>query len=202
MTGGELDQPYANDKFVLSSRQATGTTGSLMRVRGEWISFYDAQFHRVVRFIMRLGASLEAAEEAAQDAFLESWMLMDEHPDRWQAITNKDAWIRTVAVRRQRRPPGPRHRPQVAADELPDLPAIGPGHDELTVQAHMVLKALRRLDDQSRMVMAFDLDGFPTATIASQLGITEQRTRDVRKKARSALKQVLAENMASEGRQS
>jgi len=49
--------------------------------------------------------------------------------------------------------------------------------------------------------MAFELDDFPTADIAAALEITEQRVRDVKKKARAALKPTLAGLVASEGRQ-
>ena len=62
------------------------------------------------------------------------------------------------------------------------------------MQAQLVLRALRTLDEESRTVMAFhDLDDIPAADIAHELDITQQRVRDV-KKARTALKQELAGN--------
>ena len=99
------------------------------------------------------------------------------------AITNKMAWIRVVALRRYHRPPGPRMRPRLARDaEIPDLPSLGSDPGELTVQTQMVLQALRNLDEEARAVMAFDLDDFPTADIATALEITEQRVRTSRRK--------------------
>ncbi len=166
-----------------------------MQVRTDWISFYDTHYHRVVRFVMHNGASQADAQDAAQEAFIESWALMSSDPDRWQAITGKEAWIRAVALRRYRRPPGPRRRPLIAGDEIPDLPAPEPGHEELTVQAQLVLQALRALDEEARTVMAFDLDDIPAADIARELDITQQRVRDVKKKARTILKQELAGNV-------
>jgi hypothetical protein len=50
-------------------------------------------------------------------------------------------------------------------------------------------------------VMAFDMDGIPTADIARALKIKPQRVRDVRKKARTAMKRELASSMTSGGRQ-
>ena len=41
-------------------------------------------------------------------------------------------------------------------------------------------------------MMAFDLDGIPAADTADALGVTQQRVRDIRKKARTVLKQELA----------
>jgi RNA polymerase sigma factor (sigma-70 family) len=201
MTTGDLE-PEAFGELPPSGRQSAFAPGNLMEVRNEWIDFYDAHFRRAVRFVMHIGASQEAAEEAAQEAFLESWELMNKDPNRWQAIASKDAWIRTVAVRRYHRPPGPRRRVLTVADEIPDLPSVGLGHDELTAQAQLVLRALRILDEEPRMVTAYDLDGIPTADIATELGITEQRVRDVRKKARTVLRKALAENITSGGRQS
>ena len=63
------------------------------------------------------------------------------------------------------------------------------------MQAQLVLRALRALDEEARTVMAFDLDGIPAADIAHELNITQQRVRDVRKKARTILKQELAGNV-------
>jgi RNA polymerase sigma factor (sigma-70 family) len=184
-----------------ASSQASAP-GSLVDMRAGWIEFYDAHYHRVVRFVMQDGACLDDARDAAQEAFAESWTLLSSDPARWAAITNKMAWIRVVALRKYRRPPGPRTRPRLARDaEIPDLPYLGPDPDELTVQTQIVLQALRNLDEEARAVMAFDLDDFPTADIAAALEITEQRVRDVKKKARAALKLALAGLVVSEGGQ-
>jgi DNA-directed RNA polymerase specialized sigma24 family protein len=84
---------------------------------------------------------------------------------------------------------------------MPDLSDPSPGHEELTAQAGLVLCALRALDEEARTVMAFDLDGVPAADIAAGMGITQQRVRDVKKKARALLKRELAGNATSGGRQ-
>jgi RNA polymerase sigma factor (sigma-70 family) len=176
--------------------------GNLVDMHAGWIDFYDAHYHRVVRFVMQDGACLDDARDAVQEAFVESWTLQASDPAKWAAITNKMAWIRVVALRKYRRPPGPRTRPRLARDaEIPDLPYLGPDPGELTVQTQMVLQALRNLDEEARAVMAFDLDDFPTADIAAALEITEQRVRDVKKKARAGLKPALAGLIVSEGRQ-
>jgi len=174
----------------------------LAEIRAAWIDFYDTHYHRVLRFVMHNGAYLQDAQDAVQEAFTESWALMDSHPDQWLAVASKQAWIRVVAMRRYHRPPGPRLRPQVAEGAaIPDLPHPGPGPGELTAQTQMVLQALRGLDEQSRAVMAFHLDDFPTAAIADALEITEQKVRDVKKRARAALKTTLAGHMSPGRRQ-
>ena len=50
------------------------------------------------------GACLQDAQDAVQEAFTASWTLMDSDPDRWLAVSGKEAWIRVVALRRYRRP--------------------------------------------------------------------------------------------------
>ena len=173
--------------------------GSLVETRTEWINFYDTHYHRVIRFVMlHSGASLEDAQDAAHEAFTESWEMMATDPARWRAITNQSAWIRTVAVRRHRRPPGPRIRSHMSADaEIPDLPCPDPGPGEMTAQTQTVLLALSNLDAESRTVMAFYLDDFTVADIASALGVTEQRVRDMQKRARATLKRALGVNYRS-----
>ena len=64
-----------------------------------------------------------------------------------------------------------------------------------------MLQVLRCLDNESRAVMAFSLDGFTSAEIAAALSITQQRVRDVKRKARTALKRELAAAATAEGRQ-
>jgi RNA polymerase sigma-70 factor (ECF subfamily) len=200
MTAGDRG-PEPAGQFVSSASRPAPVSGSLVQVRAEWIGFYDAHFHRVVRFMMHAGASLADAQDAAQDAFTESWKLMNRDPDAWQAIYAKEAWVRTIALRRLVRPPGPRRRPLTADGPAPDQPAPGPGHAELTVQAQAVLQALRGLDRESRAVMAFTLDDFTNAATADALNITQQRVRDAMKKARTALKRQFAETATAEGRQ-
>lgn len=58
-----------------------GHPACLVGMRADWIAFYDAEYHFVVRFVMRNGASLEDACDAAEEAFLDSWALMTRQPD-------------------------------------------------------------------------------------------------------------------------
>jgi RNA polymerase sigma factor (sigma-70 family) len=175
------------------SSEPEATSASLWQVRAEWISFYDTEYRQVIGFMMKNGASLQDAQDAVHEAFVESWDLMQTRPGNWKAIANQRAWIRTVALRKFRRPPGSRIRPQLAAGtKIPDVSAHDPEPGELTAQTQAVLHALRCLDEGARRVMAFRLDGFSTDEIAAALDITEQRVRDLMKKARRDLKRILA----------
>jgi RNA polymerase sigma factor (sigma-70 family) len=180
---------------------AAGGPASLVSVRTDWVAFYDAEYHAVVRFVMHAGAGLDDARDAASDAFLESWALLDRDPGRWSQIRDHRSWIRTVALRKRQRPPGRRRRvPLDSTATIPDLPDPGLDPGELTAQTQAVLDALRGLDEQGQMVMAFRMDHFPAAVIAEALGIPEQQVRDVTRKARAALKRTLATTSTREGR--
>lgn len=72
MTSGETDEPIS------------------------FVEFYDREYHLVVRFIMNCGASLAAAEDAAQEAFLEAWHLMSV-AQKWVSVLNRGryrTWLR------------------------------------------------------------------------------------------------------------
>ncbi|MEV6648125.1 hypothetical protein [Amycolatopsis sp. NPDC051371] len=169
-------------------------------MRSQWIAFYDAEWALVIRFVMKAGpASLEDARDATQEAFVDSWREMATRPDEWSRV-NQRGWIRTVALRRFQRPPGPRCRPLIwPGVEIPDLPAPGVELGEHTVQIHTVLDALSCLNPFEREVMAFLTDGFRLVDIPGFVDLTEQKTRDIARSARTKLKRHLAAAVTPEG---
>ncbi len=114
MTAGEREPETPGPAWSYPAVPLPGIMPVLAEIRAAWIDFYDTHYGRIVRFVMHNGACLQDAQDAVQEAFTESWALMDSHPDQWLAVTSKQAWIRVVALRRYHRPPGPRIRPQVA----------------------------------------------------------------------------------------
>lgn len=182
---------------------AAAVPATMGAMRTAWLDLYDAELHPVIRFVMKSGpASLEDARDAAHEAFLESWRLMTTRPGDWAAIRDPRAWLRTVALRRFRRPPGPRNRLILdTCADLPDAPAPSLDPGELTAQAQMVLAELRQLDFEAREVMAYLTDGFTAAAIGEAMGITEQRARNVIRRARVHLKRRLAAAPVTERRQ-
>jgi RNA polymerase sigma factor (sigma-70 family) len=155
------------------------------------LDLWESEYNRVVRFVMRAGADVHAAEDATQWAFVEAWKLAM-RPDEWEKIHNPKAWIRTVALRKYRRPPGRRRQPlTVAVAEVPEW-EISRDDADLTNQSMFVLAELRRLDKDTRTVMAFHIDGFTSAEIARQLKTTDQKVRDLLKKGRKVLARRLS----------
>src|SRR5215469_4371085 len=119
-------------------------------MRADWIGFYEGEYPLVVRFVMKYGASLEDARDATEEAFLEAWALLRRKPGQWSQIRDKRGWIRTVALRKHQRPPGPRRRPPTSDTTIPDRAAPGPEPGELTAQTQAVLQALHRLERRAR----------------------------------------------------
>ncbi|WP_165969241.1 sigma-70 family RNA polymerase sigma factor [Actinomadura sp. KC06] len=165
-------------------------------MRQDFLDFVDAEYHLVVRLVMRDGADLADAQDAAQQAFLQGWRRVED--GRWGEIVHPRAWIREVAFRHHRAQCRARSQTPLGPDV--DFPEPGPGHAELTGEARDVVAFLQRLDPDCRAVIAFDLDGIPPGAIATTLGITEQKVRDLRKKARKQLKKSLPASAYREGR--
>jgi RNA polymerase sigma factor (sigma-70 family) len=154
-------------------------------MRQDFLDFFDTEFHLVVRFVMRDGASLHDAQDATQQGFLQGWRMVRE--GTWEQIRHPRAWVRSVALRNHRA----RRRVEVPVRQLPEAAAPGTGHAELTEQARDLIAALRLLDADARAVLAFHLDDIPTHAIAAYQSISEQRARDLLKKARRTLRKHL-----------
>lgn len=155
----------------------------------DYADFVNEQYVPVVRFLMRMGASLADAEDSAQHMALQAWRKV--RGRQWDQIANPKAWARTVALNHYRG--RCRDRREYPTDMIADGPAPGPGHDELVGQAHDLVAVLRLLDPRCRAVIAFDLDDVAGADIAAALDVSPQQVRDLRAKARREMKKHLAE---------
>jgi len=170
------------------SSTQTAETAKIIDVRTRFIAFYDEEYDLIVRFVVRCGAGLQSAEDATQEAFRYAW----EHyvlPGTWEEkVPSPRAWIRTVAFRCWKRPPGPRRRPMtILVPEYPDDLGDPDSFAELTLETLSVLDALNSLDPLLRAIMAFTLDRFTAVEIGAELNIDPQKVRDQRKKARKIL---------------
>lgn len=189
---GDMSLPADNHLVPAAGRPAIADDARAAEVRAEFLTFYDFEYLHVVRFVMRCGASLQAAEDAVQDAFFDAWALTA-RPDAWRAIADPRGWIRRVALRKFRRPPGKHRRLAVIpVGDVPEMPQSGQSHTDLTDETLLVVAALQRLEPEQQAAMAFHLDGFTGPQIAGQLGITDQKARDLLKAARKVLTRELA----------
>ncbi|MFI0453664.1 RNA polymerase sigma factor [Actinomadura sp. 6N118] len=166
-------------------------------MREEFLELHEADHHRVVAFVRSNGASLDQAQEATHEAFVEAWQAV-QTPGAWERIEHPAAWIRTVALRRYRRPPGARGQVPMVSTPPELLPEHHPGTTpppdpmELAIGRTDVLAALRTLDDDCRAVIAFAMDGFSAVDTAAALGMDYQKVCNLRRKARKQLAALLA----------
>jgi RNA polymerase sigma-70 factor (ECF subfamily) len=145
--------------------------------------FFRLRYRDLVRYVGRLGATVDDAEEAAQDAMMAAY-------ERWHRIRNPDAWVWRVACRaylrthRRRRlrevlQPGERLSQPGAVDESDTLAGI------LQVRG-----LLLRLAVQQRRVMAWWLDGYRFDEIATKLDVRPATVRSLFRHARARLRDV------------
>jgi len=157
-----------------------------------FIELYDEEYHQVVRHLVRLGADLQSAEDAAQEAFSYAWARYLRLGTWVEEIDDPRGWLRTVAHNNYRRPPGrPRKQPPPVLMADPYAPAGTGGSPELSLETLTVLDELKKLSPELQKVMGYHLDGFSAPEIAALLDVTPQKARDLLKKARKILAKKL-----------
>ena len=110
-----------------------------------WRELYEREYPRLVRALLAIGGSAEAAEDAAQEAFIKAYrqgLARIEHPG---------AWLLTVGSRqlfRDRR----RIRQEEALPEV-EPPGGGPAFDAAVADRAELLAALRKLPERQRAVV-------------------------------------------------
>ncbi|TYK44014.1 RNA polymerase sigma factor [Actinomadura decatromicini] len=181
----EHDREAARRRVPDPAADGADVRAALAATRRSFLDFFDAEFSSVVRFVMRDGAGVHDAQDSAQHAFVQGWRMARE--GRWDQIDQPRAWIRTVALRHHRA----RDRVEIPVRHMPETAVPGAGHAELTGQARDLVAALRLLDHNTRMVLALHLDDIPTQAISAHLSISEQRVRDLLKRARRTLRKHL-----------
>lgn len=172
---------------------------TLVGMREDFLELCEQQHAQVVAFMMRCGATLADAQDATQEAFCAAWSELTTHPERWRSVDKPAGWIRDVAVKRWRRPPGSRRRvPELPVGELPDRSNPSAEVDGMTALTITVQHVLANFDETARIVWAYHRDGFANVEIAQWLDMDAQKVTDVLKKTRSTLRLALADSV--EGR--
>lgn len=149
---------------------------------------FEADYSRIVHFLLLTGASLVEAEDAAQDAFTQLYLRMARGGS--SEITHPKAWMRTTALNIARRA-AMRNRRDVQVEELPEGEAQG--HEESTTAYLDVGRALATLPPQQRAVVALMLDNFAMTEIAEILGVSPGSVRNQAHRARIKLREQLAQ---------
>jgi RNA polymerase sigma-70 factor (ECF subfamily) len=159
----------------------------VVRLPERFEQFYEREYHRVVGFAYALAGSWEAAEDAAQEAFLRA------HRE-WARVGRYEqpgAWVRRVAANLavsafRRRLTEARALVRLAARRQPDPPLEGEAVD--------FWRAVRALPSRQRQAVAlFYLEDWTTAEIARFLGCAEVTVRGHLHRGRAALARRLGD---------
>jgi DNA-directed RNA polymerase specialized sigma24 family protein len=148
--------------------------------RGSYEEFFRNERAVLVRFVLKLGAIWEEANDAAQEAMIAALV-------RWDAITNPRAWVRVVAERKF-------VQQKVRLDRGEEL-AARPGWGTVAIytlstenqEAQEVLAMIGRLPISQRRVMAWTYDGYRPTEIADILGYDAATVRSNLRHARQQL---------------
>jgi RNA polymerase sigma factor (sigma-70 family) len=181
---------HPRDGLTYTVSESADDQIQIQNARAAFLDFFQAEYEGVIAFLIKYGAIHQDAEDAAQDAFVDAWSLTTQ-PGAWERIARPRGWIRVVALRKYHRPTGQRRRmPGILVAEVPENPRgiTSVAHDELTVETEFVRSILRDLAADVRAALVFHMDGFSSVEIAHQLGMTDQRVRDLIKTGRRILR--------------
>ncbi|MGH7588873.1 MAG: RNA polymerase sigma factor [Gemmatimonadota bacterium] len=132
------------------------------------------------------GAAREEAEDVVQEAWVRAVRGLPGF--RWESTLR--TWLSGIAIRvwseRARRG---RSRPEVGLDDIPEPASPVP---DLAVVSVDLERAVRRLDDDRRVVLVLhDVEGFTHEEIGAMLGIEPGTSRSRLHRARRELRQML-----------
>ena|SRR5437773_4198755 len=152
----------------------------------DFVEFYCSSDKKIMRFVMRLGGTLQEAEDAMQEAMTAVY-------GAWDRMTHPSAYARVVAERSYLASTA-RHRREREKLRLADwtipVPAPDPDGVIFAEEARQVMTALRSLPYGQRRVLAWVMDGYSTKEIAAALGKPEVTVRSTLRHARDKMKQL------------
>jgi RNA polymerase sigma factor (sigma-70 family) len=149
----------------------------------EFAEFYGATYERLIAFLLRNGSTRPDADDLAQEAMLSLLKA-------WPNATNRTAYVYKAAIRTLNTERARRRRDLALAVKIAKLgpdPAPGP-----VTEAEAVLRALRTLKPQQRLVMALTVDGYGPSEIARLTARTPATVRSNLRLARENLMKELA----------
>jgi RNA polymerase sigma factor (sigma-70 family) len=156
----------------------------------DFLRFHRAEHPAVVAHLRYLGFAHHTADEAASEALVElywSW---------FKVHTNRRMWVRTTARRiagdKVARTPVKFLKLLLAKGVRPDEDRHDAVVDEILERDSDLVRAINSLPRHQRDVIVLRLDGFTTKEIAVELKIAERTVQDRVKKARDAIRPLLA----------
>jgi DNA-directed RNA polymerase specialized sigma24 family protein len=140
---------------------------------------YQAGFERTVRFLISRGARGDRAQEAAQAAWVRGW-------ERLNQLRNDDlvlTWVNAIALNCYRAS----LRREVLTQALPELT----GSSAIDLSAIDAARVLRFCRPRHRLLLLQQAEGFSTAELARDHGVTPTAIRIRLMRARRAARALL-----------
>lgn len=157
----------------------------------EFDTFFRQRYTDLVVFLMRLGARLDDAEEAAQEAMIAAYA-------SWPRIHDPKAWTWRVASRIYLRQVRRRRLREllVPDDALAQRASHYQQAEPSTTEADLVWRdrfrrLLLRLTERQQRVFAMWYDGYLGKEIADRLNVTPGTIRSLLRNARHRLAEIL-----------
>lgn len=147
-----------------------------------WRELYDAEYPRLLRALLAIGGDPDAAEDAAQEAFVKA------HRSGLDRLERPGAWLLVVGTRELLRS---RRRRRIEAEKWAErgVPSA-PGTDTITDRADL-LAALRQLPERQRtVVVARYYYGLTYDEIAHQFSIKSGTVAATLHQALEKLRQI------------
>ncbi|MER0242960.1 sigma-70 family RNA polymerase sigma factor [Streptomyces sp. HSW2009] len=157
---------------------------------------HENEHASLTRFLLLQGASWPEAQDSVQEAFTHLWQQREapRHPRAWLRTVARRAWLKRPVREQPDADPGQAAQPTRVADWYTPLEAI-----ELSDEQRRVIALLTALPPRQRAAMAWHLDGFSTAEIAAETGMTPAAVYQNLKRAREALRTALNHVQGSQG---
>jgi RNA polymerase sigma factor (sigma-70 family) len=150
-----------------------------------YCEFFQKEYQPVVRFLLRVGATWEEAEDAAQEAMIRAhrtWLALD-HPPQWIRKVAWRCYINSVQRERKRR--------ILEAEAARMHREDSHEYDRLIVEHNWLIEILRDLPPRQREILAWSLDGYKPQEIAHFLDMgsatVRSNLRAIRTKLRTSL---------------
>ncbi|MEU4171270.1 RNA polymerase sigma factor [Streptomyces sp. NPDC026665] len=165
-------------------------TRGLSGKESEYEAFFRAQFPRVVRYLLVLGASIQEATDAAQDGFVKLW-------SHWDQVRAPLAWVRRTAEREYVNSAVKQNRITTTDSDLALESLMPPAPDDSWGTARegqevgSVLAMLKQLPPAQRRVFALLMDGLKPREIALELDMREATVRSHIRHGRERLRHLL-----------
>jgi RNA polymerase sigma factor (sigma-70 family) len=149
--------------------------------------FFRQEYPRVVLYLRKNGASEAEAEDAAQEAMIQTYKA-------WEKIQFPRAWVRKAAftsylrlvekARKENAVPEP-------GEFMTGRAGSTDGKYEESQEEWRVIAIMRQLPSEQRKVAALFYDGLPPEEIAEVIGKSAATVRSLLRHARTRLKEVI-----------